>query len=381
MIRTWDFEFWNIHQGLDSDYEDPEQVQAAFHSNMDRMVELERIGFEGVFLSEHHFLNALSPCPNLLIAAIAQRTKRLRLGVLGNVLAMHQPFRLAEELAMLDYLTDGRLEIGSAVGIPPEFGFLGIAPQDIRPMYAEVARILELAREGRHVTFAGKYFSYDGLQAMPRPKQVNRRREWVAAYSASSAVTTAKRNAKLALGFQSTAAMAEVFAAYKEAMAAAGHAATADDLMIRRQVLIWDTDEEAAALNSQYMEIAKQLTRKSFESVIAAGRKRGIAMEQAPNASFGIKDAQVVPANPSPAADANPQQGDIFDFVSADEWIFGSPKTVAEKLIEQCRATGAGNIAAYHTAAFREHELAHQTKLWAQVIPILRSADVLPKVA
>lgn len=379
VIKAWDFEFWQIHNGLESDYEDEHAAQAAFHSNMDRMVELEKIGFEGVFLSEHHFLNSLSPCPNLLIAAIAQRTKRLRLGVLGNVLAMHQPFRLAEELAMLDYLTDGRLEIGSAVGIPPEFGFLNIEPKDIRPMYTEVVRILELARESRHVTFHGKYYNYDGLQAMPRPKNVGRRREWVAAYSASSAVTTAQRNAKLALGFQSTAAMVDVFAAYTEAMAAEGHAATPDDMMIRRQVLLRDTHEEAAAMHSEYLEVSKQMMVKAFEAVFAAAAERGETVDLPTNASSGVKDAQVTPTD---TVLHHPKStSDTLDMISDDEYIVGSPETVAEQIIEQCRATGAGNVATYHSAAFTEDEVWHHTKLLAQVVPILHSADVLTQAA
>lgn len=379
MIKAWDFEFWQIHNGLDSDYEDEQQVQDAFHSNLDRMVELENVGFEGVFLSEHHFLNTLSPCPNLIIAAIAQRTTRLRLGVLGNVLAMHQPFRLAEELAMLDYLTDGRLEIGSAVGIPPEFRFLGVAPQDIRPMYTEAARILELARESRHVTFGGTYYNYDGLQSMPRPKKDTRRRRWVAAYSASSAVTTAKRNAKLALGFQPTAAMVDVFAAYREAMAAQGHAATPADMMIRRQVLLWDTHDEAAALNAQYLELSKQIMAKAFEAVFAAAANNGAAPQPPTAASSGIKDAHVVPNDTT--LQTSTSAAEALAIISDDEYIFGSPQTAAEQIIEQCRATGAGNIAAYHSNALSQIELTHQTKLWAQLIPILQSADVLPKTA
>src|SRR6187401_3231027 len=144
-IKVWSFDFFAVPGRAIPDFEDPSTVQATFDGNLDRLVRLEGDGFEGVFFSEHHFLNSLSPTPNLLIAALAKMTTRMRLGVMGNVLAFHQPFRLAEELAMLDYLTDGRLEIGVASGVPPEFLFVDMPPQEIRPRFAEMLDFLDLA--------------------------------------------------------------------------------------------------------------------------------------------------------------------------------------------------------------------------------------------
>ena len=100
-IKTWTFEFHVIPGRGVPDYEDRALVQHTFDRNLQRLVELEGYGFEGVFFSEHHFLNSLSPVPNLLIAAVAKMTSRLRLGVMGNVLPFHQPWRLAEELATM----------------------------------------------------------------------------------------------------------------------------------------------------------------------------------------------------------------------------------------------------------------------------------------
>src|SRR4029078_11720762 len=81
----------------------------------------ETLGFKGIFFSEHHFGGSFSPSPNLLIVAVAQTTTTLRLGVMGVVTPFYSPVRIAEEIGMLDQLSGGRLEIGTAVGIPQEF--------------------------------------------------------------------------------------------------------------------------------------------------------------------------------------------------------------------------------------------------------------------
>src|SRR4249920_2126022 len=148
-IKTWTFEFHVIPGRGVPDYEDQQLVQQTFDRNLRRLVELEGYGFEGVFFSEHHFLNSLSPVPNLLIAALAKMTTRFRLGVMGNVLPFHQPWRLAEELATLD--------------------FLG------------------LATEHKHVSFRGDFYDFEDIPSMHRPRSEARRRHWMTIYSPETA--------------------------------------------------------------------------------------------------------------------------------------------------------------------------------------------------
>jgi hypothetical protein len=87
MIKVWNFEFNTASGRAIPNYEDTDFVQTVYDKAFARLVDLERLGFEGVFFSEHHFLDSLSPNPNLLIAALARLTKRMKLGVMGNVLA------------------------------------------------------------------------------------------------------------------------------------------------------------------------------------------------------------------------------------------------------------------------------------------------------
>src|SRR6188768_61866 len=113
MIKPWIFEFFGapseFHDGFDAS-----RSQRYFEAYLDLWTSAEPAGFEGIFFSEHHFGAAYSPAPNLLIASLAARTTRLRLGTLGMVPPYHTPWQLIEEIGMLDHLTGGRLEIGTA---------------------------------------------------------------------------------------------------------------------------------------------------------------------------------------------------------------------------------------------------------------------------
>ena len=84
-------------------------MQSADYFNwyLDLWPRAEPLGYEGIFFSEHHFGLAYSPCPNLLIAQVAARTRTIRLGVMGLVLPYHQPWKVVEEIGMLDHLTQG----------------------------------------------------------------------------------------------------------------------------------------------------------------------------------------------------------------------------------------------------------------------------------
>ncbi|HUN51352.1 MAG TPA: LLM class flavin-dependent oxidoreductase, partial [Candidatus Sulfotelmatobacter sp.] len=84
--------------------------------------EMDRLGYDGVGFNEHHCSPyGLMNSPNLMASAAAQRTKNLKLLIYGNLLPLHEPLRLAEELAMLDCLSNGRLISGFARGIPREY--------------------------------------------------------------------------------------------------------------------------------------------------------------------------------------------------------------------------------------------------------------------
>jgi alkanesulfonate monooxygenase SsuD/methylene tetrahydromethanopterin reductase-like flavin-dependent oxidoreductase (luciferase family) len=93
-----------------------------YAEHLEAWEEMDKLGYDGVGFNEHHCSPyGLMNSPNLMAAAAAQRTKKIKLLIYGNVLPLHEPLRLAEELAMLDCLSNGRLILSFARGIPREY--------------------------------------------------------------------------------------------------------------------------------------------------------------------------------------------------------------------------------------------------------------------
>src|SRR5690606_34727583 len=103
-----------------SNYFDPSVGARNYQEHIDEMAYCEDLGFEGVVFNEHHYsAYGTMPSPNLIAAALSQRTSRIRIGVLGSILPLrNHPVRVAEEYAMLDCLTGGRLIAGFVRGVP-----------------------------------------------------------------------------------------------------------------------------------------------------------------------------------------------------------------------------------------------------------------------
>src|SRR5215467_12118440 len=99
----------------------PAVAQRTYAEHLAAWEEMDKLGYDGIGFNEHHCSPyGLMNSPNLLASAIAQRTKNVKLLIYGNLLPLHEPLRLAEELAMLDCLSQGRLISGFARGIPRE---------------------------------------------------------------------------------------------------------------------------------------------------------------------------------------------------------------------------------------------------------------------
>src|SRR5262245_44375899 len=116
----------------------------------------DRFGFHAYHLAEHHGTPlGLAPSPGLFLAALAQRTKRLRFGPLVYLLPLYHPLRLIEEICILDHMSGGRLEVGVGRGVSPyELAHFGVGAADARTMFDEALAVLiaRVTYEGRRVS-------------------------------------------------------------------------------------------------------------------------------------------------------------------------------------------------------------------------------------
>ena len=133
--------------------------------------EAERLGIDHYHVTEHHGTPlSVCPSPNLFLAALSQRTERMRIGVLVNVLPEHDPFRLAEEIGILDQLSGGRLDLGVGSGVSPyELAIFGVEATQAKQIYAETLTAVTTALRTGHLRHEGTLLrSYDAdLSVLP----------------------------------------------------------------------------------------------------------------------------------------------------------------------------------------------------------------------
>src|SRR5262249_33244129 len=256
MIKPWLFEFLP-ELGGPSVEPDPHDVTTLFARYLDLWVRDEALGFEGIFFSEHHFGNSYSPSPNLLIAALGQRTKKLRLGVMGVVLPYYHPARVVEEIGMLDHLTGGRLEIGTAIGVPQELARLNMTMAEARERNDEIVAVIDAALSSRVISHHGKYFSFSDLRLLPRTLQQPSPPRWTTVVSVESARRAARRRVKISTGFNSTQTIKRIFDAYREEARASGYEAGPECFALRRRVTVAPTTAQAQLYAQAVMDRLK----------------------------------------------------------------------------------------------------------------------------
>jgi alkanesulfonate monooxygenase SsuD/methylene tetrahydromethanopterin reductase-like flavin-dependent oxidoreductase (luciferase family) len=145
-----------------------------YQDALNQATHAETLGFESVWPVEHHFNPRFSvlPCPTLLLAAIAARTRSLRLGTAIVQLALHNPLRVAEEIATLDVLSGGRVELGIGRGSnPTHFAGFGVPMEESRARMAEGLAFLERAFREESFSFHGRYVRADDVCLTPKPLQ------------------------------------------------------------------------------------------------------------------------------------------------------------------------------------------------------------------
>jgi alkanesulfonate monooxygenase SsuD/methylene tetrahydromethanopterin reductase-like flavin-dependent oxidoreductase (luciferase family) len=131
------------------------------------------LGFDTVWLGEIHFIRQFSILadPLMTLAAAAQRTRHIRLGTAVTLLPLHSPIKIAEEAAICDILSDGRLEFGVGRGIARHYPSYGIPPEESRARFDEALDFILAAWTRQTFSFDGKYFQARDLALVPRPVQ------------------------------------------------------------------------------------------------------------------------------------------------------------------------------------------------------------------
>jgi alkanesulfonate monooxygenase SsuD/methylene tetrahydromethanopterin reductase-like flavin-dependent oxidoreductase (luciferase family) len=140
---------------------------------LDQIVWSEELGFDEIWLTEHHFIDyGLSVDPLALAAAAASRTRRLRVGLAAAILPFHDPIRLAEQVALVDIISSGRLDVGVGRGNrPAEFTGYRVPQVESRERFDEAVEIMVRAWTEERFVFDGRFFKIPEVRVIPKPLQ------------------------------------------------------------------------------------------------------------------------------------------------------------------------------------------------------------------
>lgn len=134
----------------------------------------EALGFDSLWVTEHHFrhFGGMMPSPSVILAAAAQRTKQLRVGAAVSIIPMHNPLRIAEEFAMVDQLSGGRVNFGAGRGMhPTEYAVFGYDWNTAQKRLPEALDVILRAWSGDEFEWQGEHYRFPRIRVYPQPLQ------------------------------------------------------------------------------------------------------------------------------------------------------------------------------------------------------------------
>jgi natural product biosynthesis luciferase-like monooxygenase protein len=220
---------YGIHTVEDYRDESHHSVPHFYENLIDRAILAEELGYEGFWLTEHHFhwYGGVHANPLVALSAIAARTTKLRLGTAVTLLPYSHPLRIAEDYALLDNLSHGRVDLGVGRGYYKiEYDGWGIAMSESRERFSEHLDVIVRAWTESNLTFRGRFTDVEDLELIPRPVQRPHPPIWLAA---SITPESFERNGALGRPLMVVPLIAPVeqmqplVALYRDAYRAAGH--------------------------------------------------------------------------------------------------------------------------------------------------------------
>jgi alkanesulfonate monooxygenase SsuD/methylene tetrahydromethanopterin reductase-like flavin-dependent oxidoreductase (luciferase family) len=166
-------EFKSLWVDFSNKYYDPKRGHALYQRYLSELVLADRLGFDAIVVNEHHnTAYSMMAAPNLIASAIIPQTRNAKICVWGTPPNLEYPNRLAEEYAMLDVMSEGRLEVAFPLGTGMEYWANPINPTTARERHKEsIAIILQAWTQDGPTKFFGEFYTYRFLNPWPRPYQ------------------------------------------------------------------------------------------------------------------------------------------------------------------------------------------------------------------
>jgi alkanesulfonate monooxygenase SsuD/methylene tetrahydromethanopterin reductase-like flavin-dependent oxidoreductase (luciferase family) len=322
---------------------DPEYGRRSLHHAIEQCELADHLGFDWVSFSEHHYLTTVAPNPALAAAAVATRMRRAKIAMIGHNLTLNNPIKVAEELAMLDTLSDGRLVVGFLRGTPNEFQVHTVNPAESRDLTKEsMELILRAWTEPVPFSWEGRHFQYRTVAVWPRPVQQPYPRCYVLGGSKDSAEFAARRRLGVGMAYVPFPVLSQIVNYYREKCAEAGWLPTPDDILYRGAVCVAASEEAAR-------QDAARCVLRNLNVTMRGGINEVVA---------GLDPARMNLAN-------------MGEFSMAR--FVGTPDMIVQQ-VQECKEQGGAGVIdfGFHAPGLTHNEVMSRMELFGK--------DVLPKI-
>jgi alkanesulfonate monooxygenase SsuD/methylene tetrahydromethanopterin reductase-like flavin-dependent oxidoreductase (luciferase family) len=299
----------------------------------------DRSGFYAYHVAEHHATPlGMASVPGVFLAAIAQRTKRLRFGPLVYILTLSHPLRILEEICMLDQMSNGRLELGVGRGVSPyEVGYFGVDAQKSSKIYTEAYQIILQGLQSREINFEGEVFQLKNVPVAMECLQKPHPPIWYGMSHPNAVPWAAQNNINIVCNGPSASVRA-VTDRYRQEWQQANESSGATPPMMGfgRHIVVGETTKEA-------FEIGQRAFRVWYDSLMLLWRKHGN-----PLLNYPIPE-------------------DFAAAVNAGIAIVGTPEEVSDRLKREIAVAGVNYVLTRFAFGDLSHdESVHSLSLFTQ---------------
>jgi alkanesulfonate monooxygenase SsuD/methylene tetrahydromethanopterin reductase-like flavin-dependent oxidoreductase (luciferase family) len=345
---------------------DPVKGAEEYQSFIDQLVYAEELGFDIIAVNEHHqTAYGLMPAPNLIASALIQRTKRVKIAILGRALPLvNNPINIAEEFAMLDNLSKGRIITGFVRGIGNEYHATGINPYFSHERFQEAHDLIIAAwTKPGPFPFEGEHYNFRYVNLWPRPYQQPHPPVWIPSMGSAETIKWAaapERKYPFLVTFSGRDLVARYLNLYREQARQYGYEAAPNQLGWASPIYVADTDERAREEARAGIEtLFNDFLAVPWEMLMPPGYTSLQSMKNT------IKMRKALGAR---------TRHSLEELMDSGTVLVGSPRTVREQIARLRDATGAENLVAMLQFGVLTDELTRRSmELFAsEVMPHLR---------
>jgi alkanesulfonate monooxygenase SsuD/methylene tetrahydromethanopterin reductase-like flavin-dependent oxidoreductase (luciferase family) len=355
-----------MHIGLtmECDYREGRSQDEAFNEAFSMADAAEELGYDGVWLAERHFAPPGGPggipsvvsAPLIIATAIAARTKRLRVGTAVLVLPLGHPVRLAEEVATLDNVSGGRLDLGiGRSGFARAYEGYNIPYSESRDRFGEYLEVMRLAWTQERFSYDGKYYSFQDVHLVPKPLQKPHPPLRAAATTKDTFPMMGNLGMPIFMGLRGmvVSELAQCLKEYRSAWAQAGHPGDGD-VMLRLPAYVGKDMDRA-------------LREPEASTMVSYARLRQAYLNSAGQSGTTTSEER--------AQRAERLEGITYEDLLQDRLAYGTPEVVAERLGQWRDELGLSGVIIEPNVGGRipAEQVAESVRLFAdEVIPALR---------